>query len=78
MNPLVRESERNPPSLSEQDSSPVVELPRFTAHPADSYIIRGKSADMECEVEGADKGGIVPLMRIDLKQLEHERAMKHA
>ena len=43
-----------------------MELPRFTAHPADSYIIRGKSADMACEVEGADKGGIVPLMRIDL------------
>ena len=32
-----------------------MKLPRFTVHPADSYIIRGKSAGMECEVEGADK-----------------------
>ena len=34
-------------------------LPRFTVHPADSYIIRGKSAGMECEAEGADKAYFV-------------------
>ena len=39
--------------------SQVVELPRFTVHPADSYIIRGKSAGMECEAAGADKAYFV-------------------
>ena len=34
-------------------------LPRFTVHPADSYIIRGKSAGMECEAVGADKAYFV-------------------
>ena len=41
-----------------------VMLPQFTVHPADSYIIRGKSASMECEAVGADKGPFTYNFRI--------------